>query len=71
MCVNAVTPGCCDTDMMATVPPDVPASIAAGIPAGRLGTPEEIARMVSFFVSDDAGFINGATFSINGGQCMA
>jgi acetoacetyl-CoA reductase len=37
---------------------------------GRLGTPEEVARMVAFLVADEAGFITGATFDINGGQHM-
>jgi len=38
------------------------------IPVGRLGEPEEIARCVSFLVSDDASFITGSTLSANGGQ---
>jgi acetoacetyl-CoA reductase len=42
--------------------------IIAGIPAGRLGEPEEIARCVVFLASDDAGFINGSTISANGAQ---
>ena len=42
--------------------------IIAGIPAGRLGTPEEIARCVSFLASEDSGFINGSTISANGAQ---
>lgn len=71
ICVNAVAPGYCDTEMLAKVPPDILSTIIAGIPAGRLGTPEDIARMVSFLASDAAGFINGATFSINGGQYMS
>jgi len=70
ICVNAVAPGYCDTDMMKTVPKDVLATIIAGIPAGRLGTPADVARIVAFLASDDAGYINGATFSVNGGQYM-
>lgn len=70
ICVNAVAPGYCDTDMMKTVPKDVLATIIAGIPAGRLGTPADVARTVAFLASDDAGFINGATLSVNGGQYM-
>ncbi len=50
------------------VPEKVRESIIAGIPAGRLGEPEEIARCVAFLVSDDAGFINGSTISANGAQ---
>jgi acetoacetyl-CoA reductase len=41
------------------------------IPVGRLGEPEEIARTVAFLAADDAGFITGSTFSVNGGQYMA
>lgn len=70
ICVNAVAPGYCDTDMMKTVPKDMLATIIAGIPAGRLGIPADVARMVVFLTSDDASYINGATFSVNGGQYM-
>jgi acetoacetyl-CoA reductase len=42
--------------------------IIAGIPAGRLGEPSEIARCVTFLASEDAGFINGSTISANGAQ---
>ncbi|MCI5042675.1 MAG: SDR family oxidoreductase, partial [Donghicola eburneus] len=42
--------------------------IISGIPAGRLGEPEEIARCVVFLASDDASFINGSTISANGAQ---
>jgi acetoacetyl-CoA reductase len=68
--VNAVAPGYCDTDMVAKVPKETLQTIIAGIPVGRLGKPEDIARMVAFLVHEDAGFITGATFSINGGQHM-
>ncbi|MCE7029117.1 acetoacetyl-CoA reductase [Jiella avicenniae] len=70
--VNAICPGYINTDMMATIPPDVmEKQIVANIPVGRLGEPEEIARCVVFLVSDDAGFITGATLSANGGQYLA
>ncbi|MBP0616429.1 acetoacetyl-CoA reductase [Jiella mangrovi] len=70
--VNAVCPGYINTDMMATIPPEVmEKQIVANIPVGRLGEPEEIARCVAFLVSDDAGFITGATISANGGQYLA
>jgi acetoacetyl-CoA reductase len=42
----------------------------AGMPVGRLGQPEEIARGVVFLVAPEAGFITGSTLSINGGQHM-
>ena len=65
---NAVCPGYIATDMVMSVPEKVRESIIANIPAGRLGEPAEIARCVSFLVSDDAGFINGSTISANGAQ---
>ncbi len=66
--VNVVAPGYIGTDMVMAVPEKVRESIIAQIPAGRLGTPEEIARCVVFLASDDAGFINGSVISANGGQ---
>ncbi len=68
--VNAVAPGYINTDMVRAVPEKVLDKIIAGIPVGRLGKPEEIARTVLFLVSDDAGFITGSTISVNGGQHM-
>lgn len=68
--VNAIAPGYIDTDMVAAVPADVLEKIVAKIPAGRLGQASEIARGVVFLTGDDAGFVNGSTLSINGGQHM-
>jgi acetoacetyl-CoA reductase len=68
--VNAIAPGYIDTDMVRAVPEDVLQKIVARIPIGRLGHAEEIARGVAFLTADDAGFITGATLSINGGQHM-
>ncbi len=65
---NAVCPGYIATEMVMAVPEKVRESIISGIPAGRLGEPEEIARCVAFLVSDDAEFINGSTISANGAQ---
>jgi acetoacetyl-CoA reductase len=69
--VNAIAPGYCDTAMVAAVPPDVLQAIVAQIPVGRLGTPEDVARVVAFLADDHAGFITGATFDVNGGQYLA
>lgn len=66
--VNAIAPGYIDTDMVAAVPEEVLNKIIAGIPVGRLGTAAEIARGVSFLASEDAGFVTGATLTMNGGQ---
>lgn len=65
---NAICPGYIATEMVMAVPEKVREKIIAGIPAGRLGEPEEIARCVVFLASDDAGFINGSTISANGAQ---
>ncbi len=65
---NAICPGYIATEMVMAVSEKVRESIIAQIPAGRLGEPEEIARCVTFLVSDDAGFINGSTISANGAQ---
>ncbi len=65
---NAICPGYIATEMVMAIPEEVRAKIVAGIPAGRLGEPEEIARCVAFLAADDAGFINGSTISANGAQ---
>lgn len=68
--VNAIAPGYCDTAMVAVVAPEVLRTIVAAIPVGRLGTPADIGRMVAFLADEQAGFITGATFDVNGGQLM-
>lgn len=68
--VNAIAPGYVDTDMVRAVPENVLEKIIKGIPVGRLGRAEDIARTVVFLVADDASFITGSTISVNGGQHM-
>jgi acetoacetyl-CoA reductase len=69
--VNAICPGYIATEMVKAVPKDIlEKSILPQIPVRRLGEPEEIARCVTFLVADEAGFITGATLSVNGGQYM-
>ncbi len=65
---NAVCPGYIGTEMVMAIDESIREKIIAGIPAGRLGTPEEIARCVTFLCSEDSGFINGSTISANGAQ---
>ncbi|MEN8831149.1 MAG: acetoacetyl-CoA reductase [Pacificibacter sp.] len=65
---NAICPGYIATEMVMAIPEEVRNKIIAGIPAGRLGEPEEIARCVAFLASDDSGFMNGSTISANGAQ---
>ncbi|MBN8828404.1 MAG: 3-oxoacyl-ACP reductase [Sphingobacteriia bacterium] len=68
--VNAIAPGYIGTEMLASIKEDVLQNIVKQIPAGRLGTPNEIARTVLFLASDNAGFITGSVLSVNGGQYM-
>ncbi|VXB24973.1 3-oxoacyl-(acyl-carrier-protein) reductase [Luteimonas sp. 9C] len=68
--VNTVSPGYVATDMVMAVPEEVRAKIAADIPTGRLGRPEEIAYAVNFLVADEAAWITGSNLDINGGHHM-
>lgn len=69
--VNTVSPGYCDTPMVAAVSEEIRAQIVAGIPVGRLGSPADIARAVAFLAADDAGYITGANLPVNGGYFMS
>jgi len=69
--VNAVSPGYIDTPMVRQVPEKVLESIVKGIPVGRLGQPEEIARAMIYLTADEAGFVTGTNLSVNGGQYMS
>jgi len=69
--VNTVSPGYCDTPMVAAVSAEIRAQIIAGIPVGRLGSPGDIARAVTFLAADDAGYITGANLPVNGGYFMS
>ncbi|WP_372002562.1 acetoacetyl-CoA reductase [Tistrella mobilis] len=69
--VNVIAPGYVDTEMVAAVPEPVLQKIIGTIPVGRLGKAEEIARAVSFLTAEDAGFITGATLTVNGAQYIA
>jgi acetoacetyl-CoA reductase len=68
--VNTISPGYVDTAMVAAVPEDVRKQIVAGIPVGRFGTPEDVARGVVFLADEAAGYITGTDLSINGGLHM-
>ncbi|MFC0146606.1 acetoacetyl-CoA reductase [Sphingobium scionense] len=68
---NAIAPGYTDTVMVAAVPEEALKAVLAGVPVGRLGTPQEIARAVLFLVEDEAGFVTGETLSVNGGKYLA
>ncbi|MES1195614.1 MAG: acetoacetyl-CoA reductase [Steroidobacter sp.] len=68
--VNTVSPGYIGTQMVRTIRPDVLGQIVSSIPMKRLGEPDEIASLVAWLASDDAGFTTGADYSINGGLHM-
>lgn len=63
---NTVSPGYIDTPMTAAVPEDVREGIVKQIPAGRMGTPQDIARVVTFLAADESDYINGANIPVNG-----
>jgi acetoacetyl-CoA reductase/3-oxoacyl-[acyl-carrier protein] reductase len=68
--VNTVTPGFIDTGMLATVPDKVLDRLRTQIPVGRLGVPEEIARVVCFLAADASSYITGQIWAVNGGLDM-
>jgi NAD(P)-dependent dehydrogenase (short-subunit alcohol dehydrogenase family) len=68
--INAVTPGYIATDMLATIPDKVLDRLRGQIPVGRLGKPEEIARVVSFLAADESSYITGQVWAVNGGLDM-
>ena len=68
--VNTVSPGYMNTRMVEAVPRAILDRIVEEIPVGRLGNTREIAALVAFLCSDDAAFITGANYSINGGHHM-
>ena len=68
--VNTVSPGYVETDLVMAIRAEVREQIVASIPMGRLAQPSEIAAVVAFLVSEEAGYITGANISVNGGMHM-
>ena len=69
--VNAVCPGVIDTPFhKSSLTPDVVKNIVAAIPLGRLGTAEEVARVIAFLCSTEASYLCGETIEVNGGMLM-
>jgi NAD(P)-dependent dehydrogenase (short-subunit alcohol dehydrogenase family) len=68
--VNSVTPGYITTDMTAAVPDVAMQKVIKKIPAGRLGEPDEVARVVEFLADPESGYITGQVYAINGGLYM-
>ena len=65
--MNAICPGIIETEILACAPEEVLAAGKAGIPMGRFGQPEEIAKAVAFIASDDASYITGQALAVDGG----
>ena len=68
--VNTVAPGFIDTDMTKSLPEEQKKALLAQIPMRRLGEPDEIAKVVSFLVSEQASYVTGETLHVNGGMYM-
>jgi acetoacetyl-CoA reductase len=68
--VNTVSPGYVETDMVKAIRQEIRDQIIASIPMGRLARPAEIAAVVAFLASEEAGYITGANISVNGGMHM-
>jgi acetoacetyl-CoA reductase/3-oxoacyl-[acyl-carrier protein] reductase len=68
--VNTVTPGFVATEMLEHIPEKVMEKLLAQIPLGRLGRPEEVARVVHFLAADASSYITGQVWGVNGGMDM-
>src|SRR5579875_1849827 len=68
--INTVAPGFIATEMLESIPEKVLDKIKAQIPLGRLGRPDEVARVVHFLAADQSSYITGAIWGVNGGQDM-
>jgi glucose 1-dehydrogenase len=67
--VNAVAPGAIETEANAALVRDTPrlAALLRQIPLGRLGRPEDVAAVAAFLASDDAAYVTGSTYFVDGG----
>ena len=68
--VNAIAPGFIDTDMTKVLSDNVKEGINAQIPLKRMGTPNEVARVVKFLASEDSSYVTGQVINIDGGMVM-
>lgn len=68
--VNCVAPGLTDTEMARVLSPEMMKSVVEQTPLGRLGTPEEIASVIRFLLSEESSFMTGHTLAASGGRIM-
>jgi acetoacetyl-CoA reductase len=68
--VNTVSPGYVASAAISAFPPDVLDRLAASVPVRRLGKPDEVASLCAWLASDDAAFVTGADYAVNGGLHM-
>jgi 3-oxoacyl-[acyl-carrier protein] reductase len=66
--INGVAPGLIDTDMAHVLPDEAVRNVVAQTPLGRMGTPEEIAAVIRFLLSEESSFITGDTLDASGGR---
>ena len=67
---NAIAPGFIDTDMTGILKPEVKEGILKTIPAGKMGSPEDVAKAVLFFAREESSYITGQTLAVDGGMTM-
>lgn len=68
--INCVTPGLIDTEMARVLPPETMQAVIDQTPLGRLGTPEEMAAVIRFLLSEESSFMTGHTLAASGGRIM-
>ena len=70
MRVNCIAPGFIATAMTESLSDDQKDKLVGAVPAGRLGTPEDVAACAVFLASDEAAYVTGQTLHVNGGMAM-
>ena len=67
---NAIAPGFIETDMTEKLKPEIKEGIIKNIPAGKIGSPEDVAKAVMFFASETSSYITGQVLAVDGGMTM-